>query len=159
MPTRLKNRRAFVSKLGAEFQDLRINDFSLFLRLLAFDLGRRIVLKTAVDTGKLRGDWRMSLNTRQRQRYDRLRPEAADVISEMLIVVAGITATNTRKIFIENRQPYGSFIEEGRSAKARVGMVQVSIDEINSRYSRVEDVAVIDLSPLPDTGRIGGSSV
>lgn len=93
----------FVKQVGLSAQAVQ--------KKVAFDLFRRIVKKTPVDTGRARASWTISAN-------------GAD------------------QTVISNNVPYITALEDGHSKKAPVGMVKVSIAEIDVAMRRLVDEGI-----------------
>lgn len=96
---------------------------------IAFNLLDGIVNMTAVDTGRARGNWLVSLGSPDlSMNWDKKDPAGGGTIS------AGATAIGELQtygaIYITNNLPYIVALEKGRSKQAPVGMVQVSLDRV-----------------------------
>lgn len=119
--------RSFVRDLDAFARAMNI-EANVVVRKVAFDVFTAIVKKTPVDTGLARNSWKMGINN---------------------IVPAGIGSkgrTDTtaaqleklarfkigRDIIIINNVPYIVFLEDGSSKQAPVGMVRLSIAEVQA---------------------------
>lgn len=72
-------------------------------RAVSYDVFGRIVVRTPVDTGRLRGNWHISQ-----------------------VITLG------ERVFISNNLPYAEAIEDGHSKQAPMGMVKVTIAEFDS---------------------------
>jgi len=72
-------------------------------RAVSLEMFSRIVVRTPVDTGRLRGHWQISPN-----------------------IMLG------KKTYISNNLPYAIPIEDGHSKQAPTGMVKVTVAEFGS---------------------------
>jgi hypothetical protein len=89
---------------------------TMIFRGTALDLFGRIIRRTPVDTGRLRGNWQAGINS------------PADGGGNKAIGVAGIGDS----VFITNNLPYAIPIEEGSSTQAPKGIVAVTVAEFKS---------------------------
>ena len=84
----------------------------------ALSLFGKIVVRTPVDTGRLRGNWQVQLNS------------APTGILEGTKVQSGSTKAKLGdSIYIVNNLPYAEVIENGSSNQAPQGMVKVTVAE------------------------------
>ena len=88
----------------------------------ALGLMNKIVLRTPVDTGRLRGNWFPTINRASDQ---------IDGNSEGRENTAG-RAKLGDSIFFINNLPYAQVIEDGSSKQAPAGMVKVTVAEYQS---------------------------
>lgn len=84
------------------------------------------VLSTPVDTGRLRGNWMVTLGNPATGITARLDPSGTQVISDIARVVGGVGSVN----FLTNNLPYAQRIEYGSSKQAPQGMVRVNFARI-----------------------------
>lgn len=103
-------------------------------RRICLDLFARIVQKTPVDTGMLRGNWHISLNATEPRR---LPPQKYPSI----VIAAGgaqlAKATIRETVIMQNNMPYARRIEYGWSKQAPNGMVRQSVGEVRANLPRV----------------------
>ena len=83
----------------------------------ALSLFGRIVKRTPVDTGRLRGNWQASINISPSGNGD----------TNYRTTVGGVKLGDS--IYLTNNLPYANAIENGHSKQAPVGMVRVTIVE------------------------------
>lgn len=102
----------------------------LLLKRLAFEAFKRIIFKTPVDTGRLRGNWQASVGqpkTRELQRKDK--PGQATLASGLAAlsdVPPGVV------VWITNNLPYAERIESGYGAENVPGqMVGRTLEELS----------------------------
>ncbi len=93
-------------------------------RKLAFSLHAKITQRTPVDTGRLRASWFMSDSAPSTQ----VAPVGAKGKGE----VTATFANPYDRTFIVNNLPYAWAIEFGHSDKAPMGMVRVSLAEVEA---------------------------
>lgn len=91
---------------------------------VAFDLFRRIVEKTPVDTGRARASWTISVNQADRT----VAPAGQARYPKPKIGMLNVQPGDT--IWISNNLPYITRLEDGHSQQAPAGMVKLSIEEV-----------------------------
>ena len=125
----ISNLGAFRTWLSQVFRkDLPAHN-ELVLKRLAFEAFKRIIFRTPVDTGRLRGNWQASVGqpkTNQLQREDK--PGSATL-------AAGLSALSDippgTVVWITNNLPYAEAIENGHGAKNVPGqMVGRTLEEL-----------------------------
>lgn len=106
------------------------------VRVTGMELTRRIVLNTPVDSGRLRGNWQVTVNTPASGTIDRTDKGGSGTIQAAM---AAIRQAPGNVLWISNNLPYAQRIEyEGWSkVKAPAGMVRVSIVEVQDRFDRL----------------------
>lgn len=105
------------------------------LRKVSLDIFSRIIMRTPVDTGRLRGNWQATLDKPANSEIDRL--GSGPALGAMTQTVLG--AESPTMFHLSNTLPYAARIEyEGHSkVQAPAGMVRVTLVEFQSI---VEDV-------------------
>ena len=105
-------------------------------RKVAYELFRRVILRTPVDTGRLRGNWQTTLGAPafgELDREDNSAPANQAGIGQSSAADDSLTTTLTADItdplYLTNNLPYAQVIERGSSDQAPAGMVRVSITE------------------------------
>ena len=128
--------------------------FVTFQKWIAIELYKRIMQKTPVDEGILRGSWTISVGAQDRtpanaksdaKEFDSAYGGAALTSAERANFKAAIAGMNQlgigQVVWINNAMPYVEVIEfDGHSSvKAPAGMVQISIAELkvwlSTKYS------------------------
>ena len=114
-------------------------------RGVAIEMFSRIIMRTPVDTGRLRGNWQASLDSPMRQSRDvkdasgSVNPVGAGdskAKSEMIRIVAGSGLANA--VYLVNNLPYAGRIEYGYSKRqAPKGMVRLTIAEFQDIVEKV----------------------
>lgn len=125
----ISNLVAFRAWLRRVFRKDLPSHNELVLKRLAFEAFKRIIFRTPVDTGRLRGNWQASVGqpkTNQLQRKDK--PGAATL-------AAGLAALSDvppgTVVWITNNLPYAEAIENGHGAENVPGqMVGRTLDEL-----------------------------
>jgi len=90
----------------------------------ALDIFSKVILRTPVDTGRLRGNWQCSLNSPVTNETNATGNQALSGAKK-----ATSNAKITDSIYMTNNLPYAGVIEDGRSNQAPAGMVKVTISE------------------------------
>lgn len=107
----------------------------LVLKKLAFDALRGIVMMTPVDTGRARGNWRVSINT-----IDKSTSEARkDKAGHTAVNTGNAVLTNAKwgdTIYISNNLPYIRRLEDGWSKQAPAGMMGVTFNRLRTGLAR-----------------------
>jgi hypothetical protein len=89
----------------------------------ALSLFGKIVVRTPVDTGRLRGNWQVQLNSAPTGTLDTTKVQDPSEAKRAKLGDA---------IFIINNLPYAEVIEDGSSKQAPQGMVKVTVAEFKS---------------------------
>lgn len=125
----IRNLAKFNSGLAA-FQAEVILQATRIQRVIAFELLRRIIIKTPVDTGRARNNWQVTIN--EPAEGESNDPQASSTgVSTINSVGLGQT------IFITNNVPYIIFLEEGSSGQAPAGMLEISISEVAAIFGGI----------------------
>lgn len=98
----------------------------LVFRKIALDLFTRVILKTPVDTGRLRGSWTVGIGA--------IAPGAISLDKSGSATIARVTAATLglkagEVVYLTSNVAYAQAIEFGHSKQAPAGMVRVSIQE------------------------------
>jgi hypothetical protein len=129
MTIRFRNKNGF-NKALRRFGDKVMPERALQLQqVISFDLLRRIVFKTPVDTGRARGNWQTSTSGSNDSEVTGV---GLDPISIAGPIIAG--ALPYGQITLFNNVKYIRRLEDGSSQQAPLGMVKVSIAETNSQF-------------------------
>lgn len=141
MVKRVKKLNGFIADLREIQAKVLPQTFVSFQKWIALELYRRILQKTPVDKGTLRGSWTISVGNQDKTPANN-QTSAQDGQSltpaEQAQFAAGIAAMSDLKIgqiiWINNAMPYVLRIEfDGHSSvKAPTGMVQISINELKT---------------------------
>lgn len=96
-------------------------------RKVTFDVFRRVVLRSPVDTGRFRANWNISVgapnylttNSTEESRG------AAEAAKALTLPVGGV-------VYLSNGLPYAQRLEYGWSQQAPAGMVRVTVAEFDN---------------------------
>lgn len=107
----------------SRFVDKTLARLDRVKRAVALELFTSIVYDTPVDTGRLRGNWRISIGSPLVDTIDRLDPDGGQVAREIAAMVGESKLEDV--LILRNNLPYAHRIEyEGWSAKAPHGMMR-----------------------------------
>lgn len=106
------------------------------IRMVAFDLFSRVIEKTPVDLGHARGNWIPMIG-------EPVAGEAIDVfdksgsatIAKVRAVLPGLAAGGSMSIV--NNVPYIQALENGHSKQAPVGMINLSLIEVQANIAGI----------------------
>ena len=115
-----------LSRYGAKTKD----QISKVFRETGIDLTTRIIFRTPILSGMLRGNWFCSFaqTSRTTKSVDK---GGGATVARANRVIADWDVFSGQSLFITNNLPYAEGIEDGRSkTKAPAGMVKVSMLEI-----------------------------
>jgi hypothetical protein len=111
------------------------NRNDVFVRRLALEIDRRLVLKSPVDTGRFRANWNIgygALNVTITNDTDKTGSKSiGKANSELLQAKAGM------QIFISNSLPYAQRLEDGWSKQSPFGMVKLTVEEFKPIANRL----------------------
>lgn len=109
------------------------------VKKVAFQLFRRIIEKTPVDTGRARASWNIaigSIDSSIAPEGDNLKSPGA-LASKANTVLAGYgTDGRLPVVWISNNLPYIGELENGHSQQSPAGMVALSIQEEQSAFNQ-----------------------
>ena len=127
MPGVVLNQRSFIRQLdkaGDEAGDLSL----LFQKRLALEGLKRVVNRTPVDTGRARGGWQVGRSDSESDNGNIDGGGASTVASGLSVIDRISIPFGTIVIF--NNVEYIVFLEEGSSAQAPQGMVDLTVLEL-----------------------------
>ena len=105
---------------------------AMVVKKIAFDLFRKVILKTPVLTGRARSNWLVSVSTPRSDTTDETDKTGMQTLSEVQGVIANWEADSD--IYLSNNLPYIYGLERGRSKKAPRGMVKISVTEFLNEH-------------------------
>ena len=106
---------------------------AMVVKKIAFDLFRKVILKTPVLTGRARANWLVSVAEPRNETVDETDKTGIRAIGNVQTVIAGWNADSD--IYLSNNLPYIYGLERGRSRKkAPKGMVKISIAEVLNEH-------------------------
>lgn len=110
------------------FRDRVKTQQTTVFRKVGLEMFSRVILRTPVDTGRLRGNWQASVGEQAEGELERLDPQGSEAQAEAARVVLG--AETDKALYLTNNLPYARRIEyEGWSKQAPAGMVRVTAAE------------------------------
>jgi hypothetical protein len=103
-------------------------------RALILEAGKRIVIKTPVDTGRARGNWQVSVNVPSVQEM------AEDAGGNATIMgishdSRGVDIDNV--VYIVNGVEYIQYLEDGTDKTPAYGMIKVTLEELQHTTNQV----------------------
>jgi hypothetical protein len=122
----MTNAKEFKLELQTASKKILGEDFSKFIRLLTLEVLRRVVLKTPVRTGRARGGWDVCIGAESDGETF-----SSDPVSNGLAKLPPLMSMN-EVIYVLNNVVYILALENGHSKQAPVGMVAVTLAELNS---------------------------
>jgi len=96
------------------------------MKQIATGIDQTVVMATPVDTGRARANWTVTLNTRTKTSHERTDFEQVLVESKAVIDQYG---SHTNAIYITNNLAYIGKLNEGSSAQAPAGFVEIALHE------------------------------
>ena len=105
---------------------------AMVVKKIAFDLFRKVILKTPVLTGRARANWLVSVAEPRNETVDETDKTGIRAFGNVQTVIAGWNADSD--IYLSNNLPYIYGLERGRSKKAPLGMVKISVSEVLSEH-------------------------
>lgn len=105
---------------------------AMVVKKIAFDLFRKVILKTPVLTGRARANWLVSVAEPRSETVDETDKTGIRAIGNVQSVITGWNADSD--IYLSNNLPYIYGLERGRSKKAPSGMVKISIAEVLNEH-------------------------
>jgi hypothetical protein len=106
------------------------------LQDVVIDIGIAIVKITPVKTGRLRGNWQLTINSQATASLTTPDPDGSSTINEIISKAESLTSGDIA--YIANNVLYGRDIEYGSSRKAPRGMVRVT----EERFLSLVDAAI-----------------
>ena len=104
-------------------------------KLLAMEALQRVVMKSPVDTGRFRGNWRVTIGSPASTPISRIDKGGGTTIGVGSSVIGRIN--EPRVVYLTNNLPYAVRLEEGWSKQAPAGMVAVTIAELQAFFSKL----------------------
>lgn len=106
------------------------------LQDIVIDIGIAVVNITPVKTGRLKGNWQLTINSQATSSLNTFDPDGGDTINEILTKAESLTSGDIA--YIANNVLYGRDIEYGSSRKAPNGMVRVTA----ARFLTIVEAAI-----------------
>lgn len=129
-----------------QYADRVVGDADRVVRTVALEIGSRLIIRSPVDTGRFRANWRFAM-------------DAPDLTS---VETTGTTANPTpapgppafngralgRIVYWTNNMPYGPALERGHSKQRPIGLVGVTAME----FIGIVDGAAAGIGSIAVTG-------
>lgn len=149
----------FEADIGAfaKLLELRVDTV---LQRLALDIMGRIILRTPVDTGRARSSWDLSIGVpseyvppERNVSLSKIAPQSftlsagagGAVDTKALATAQGITAK--QPVFIVSNLDYIEALENGHSKQAPVGMVVISLAEVEAEIELILAKTIAETPP------------
>lgn len=114
------------------------NTLDEVLQTIVIKIGTSLVRLSPVDTGRFKGNWQLTIDSRAESSLNRFDKEGGATLTE--ITKKANTFTAGQIAYIQNHVLYGYDLEYGSSAQARNpdGMLRITA----ARFSQIVDEAV-----------------
>ncbi len=112
-------------------------DLGKLIRVISLDLFNMIILRSPVDTGFSRSQWKVSIGEPDPTVVEPPKGKQAGTITAPTAdpdVIAQIQKDST--VFITNAVDYIQYLEEGSSKQAPAGMIRVSLAESEAKVDQ-----------------------
>ncbi len=114
------------------FEADMLREIDLRIRRIGLELLKKLIDKTPVDTGHLRHNWQVTINT---QTDTELPGEDTGGIATFNREKVKLTNLGYGPLVVfQNPAPYAERIETGTSKQAPQGMVRISLQEVANTY-------------------------
>ena len=115
------------------FEADMLREIDLRIRKIGLELLKKLIDKTPVDTGHLRHNWQVTINT---QTDTELPGEDTGGIATFNREKVKLTNLGYGPLVVfQNPAPYAERIETGTSKQAPQGMVRISLQEVANTYN------------------------
>lgn len=106
------------------------------VKKVIFECFRSVILKSPVDTGRFRANWKPGIGSIPEGAINELDPSGAHTIQKVLIETEDAMALvmDGRPLYLVNALPYALPLEYGHSKQAPAGMVRTTLAEIAAKY-------------------------
>lgn len=111
------------------------NDVETAVRKVTIEVYSALVLKSPVDTGRFRANWRVGDRAPNPTVTDAVDKSGNDAIVRGTAAIEAIELGGM--IFLTNSLPYARRLEYGWSAQAPAGMIRITVMEYGQYLSRV----------------------
>jgi hypothetical protein len=142
--------RGFTKELDRFVSHFEEDVWPTFVKKIALELLRAIVMGTPVDSGRARGNWQLTIGSPAAGEKDRKIAPGVPVMSGAAaaqspgvagdVEVEALTRlraySNFENIYLTNNLPYIVFLEEGHSDQAPLGFAELAVIEIENHLAR-----------------------
>lgn len=115
------------------------NKAQAVVRASALELGKGVVEKSPVDTGRFKGNWQYGAGRINASTASAPDSSGTAALSRIAVGVAGFVPGQT--IYITNSLPYAQRLEYGWSQQASQGMVRLTVAEFASKIAAIARAA------------------
>lgn len=116
----------FINKVVPEKQ-------TAFFRKVVLEVGRKLIDKSPVDTGRFRGNWYMGIGTPDRTQSEDTDKNGASTKERLERIAERLEAGDVA--IISNNLPYALMLEYGWSNQAPQGMAAITVEEVKDKLS------------------------
>lgn len=123
---------------GVEEQLEEIDDKAdRLVRAFSFEMHRRLLFNTPVDTGRARGNWNLARGVQPDMTVeeDRKDPSGMQTLQRGKAVIGTLKAGDI--VWNTNGLPYMPALEDGHSDQQSRGMVKVTVKELETLFSDI----------------------
>lgn len=114
----------------AKFETKTNGKLELAIRKIALEMFSRVILKTPVDTGRMRGNWQVAIGTAPSGTLELDDKSGQASIGKVQAAALGLKVGDI--IYLANNLPYAMRLEEGYSQQAPAGMVSLTVQEFQA---------------------------
>lgn len=104
------------------------DDFGAMIRDIGLTASRSLILKTPVDTGRLRGGWFASIGETRQVPRTGLDKTGAEALGQVSLVVRGVRPGDV--VVLENNVEYGIYVNDGSPTIRPHRMLERTVDEL-----------------------------
>lgn len=109
------------------FVDKANGNIDVVIRKIALDMFRRVIMKTPVDTGRLRGSYQVAIGSIPAGQVETNDKSGTATVARVTAATLGLKAGDV--IFMVSNVEYARAIEFGHSKQAPAGMIRTSVME------------------------------
>ncbi len=114
------------------FAKLTEKQHTQIMKKLTFEVGRRLIMKTPVDTGRARGGWMPSIGSPAGGEGGP-DPEGVQTLARVRVTMSEIDSRGGQvTIYFTNNVSYIGYLNAGTSKQAPAHFVEATVDEVTS---------------------------
>tara|TARA_Y100001937_G_C6968192_1_gene262006 strand:- start:59 stop:463 length:405 start_codon:yes stop_codon:yes gene_type:complete len=129
-PADLARFQSNITKFSSEMIPLEVD---LFMRKVSLDILKGVVMKTPVDTGRMRGNWDVGVDAEPTGFDETKSDKQGDQTIQQNVSNLGTPGSlgkHGKTVFIVNNVPYAARIEDGHSKRKPDGVLGPTLREI-----------------------------
>ena len=137
LPPSTENLPQFTGDVLRIARDLTKQQLQPFVKKIALQVLRGVVLKSPVDTGRFRANWQVSIGSPIETELDAVEPRRVNQGGGDTLAKGRATILNAPQIdvvWLSNNVPYAERLENGYSKQAASGVVAVTLEEIRQQF-------------------------